>query len=764
MSARDKHVSPTYVRLNGVDLTVPTRRRFLGGGAAGLIVGFVSLAPRKARAGGEEPSLKVIGGGSDETGAAFKGFAPGGFIRIAPDNTITFIIPSVEMGQGVYTGESMLIAEELDVGLDQVRVVPAPPNEKLYREPLLKSQATGGSTSIRGTWTPLRQAGAAARMMLVAAAADQWYVPPNECTTERGIIHHAASGRTLTYGAVAAAASKHSVPKDVALKSPDAFKLIGTPARRIDTPSKADGSAKYGMDVKIAGMRSAAVSICPIVGGKLKSLDDKAARAMPGVVDVVKIDNAVAVIADHFWNASEAAKALDIEWEAGDHASLASADIVNDMKSLSQQGKPVMGRTVGDVDAAYGRAKRKVEALYQLPFLAHATMEPINTVVHVRADACEIWLGTQAPASVQKTAAKVSGLPEDKVIVHNHLIGGGFGRRLVADSVEQAVAIAKQVPYPIHIIWTREQDIKHDLFRPAYYDHIAAGLGDDGLPIVFTDRVTGASVLGDYLPQGLPQGVLDSDAVEGAAETPYDFPVLRVDWVRQMVPVKVNWWRGVGPTHNVFVVESFMDELAVASGRDPVEFRRALLGKNKRALNALNRVAEMSNWGQSLPPRTAQGLSLHDSFGSYLAVVLQVNVDQDGNVKLQKIHAAMDCGIAINPDSVKAQIEGGLVFGLSAALYNGITFADGRVEQNNFNDYRQMRINEVPPIEVEVLKSGESPGGIGETGTVSAAPALGNAIYRATGVRLRELPFDRNQLRGTGGAPGSQQATRNASI
>jgi isoquinoline 1-oxidoreductase beta subunit len=742
------------------DLTAVSRRRFLVGGAAGLMIGFSGR--RKAWAGGEEPSLKVIGGGSQKTGDAFQGFAPGGFIRIAPDNAITFVIPSTEMGQGIYTGESMLMAEELEVGLDQITVMPAPPDEQLYQQPILKSQATGGSTSIRGAWIPMRQAAAAARTMLVEAAAGQWRVPAGECTVARGTVNHAASGRSLTYGQVAEAAMKLPVPKDVPLKAPKDFTLIGTPAKRVDTPGKANGSAQYGIDVRLPGMKIAAVAIAPTVDGTLNSVDDKAARAVPGVVDVVKIDNAVAVIGDHFWAAQKGVEALDISWNAGPKTTLSSAGMLDDLKQAAQSGKPVMGRAVGDADAAMAKAAKRVEATYQLPFLAHATMEPINTVVHVRPGECEIWVGTQAPTAVQSTAAQVAGIPVEKVAVHNYLIGGGFGRRLVADSIVQAVGIAKQVPYPVKIIWTREQDIKHDLFRPMYLDHIAAGLDADGRPIVFTDRVTGGSVLGNYLAEGLPEGVLDSDAVEGAAETPYDFPVLRVDWIRRDPPVKVNWWRGVGPTHNVFVVESFIDELAHAAGKDPLDYRRMLLDKNPRALAVLNLAAEKSGWGNPLPERTGRGVSLHDSFGSYLAVVIETAVTPAGEVKLRRITAAMDCGIAINPNSVKAQVEGGLVFGLSAALYNGITFSGGKVDQNNFNDYRQMRINEVPPLEVHLVQSQESPGGLGETGTVSAAPALGNAIFAATGQRLRVLPFDREQLRAPGTDAGTADATNPA--
>lgn len=737
-------MGPSYGKLEADDLTVATRRRFLKG--AGLVMGFVWLGRKKAFAAGEEPSLKVIGGGGEDIGNAFEGFAPGGFIRIGRDGSITFVIPSAEMGQGIYTGEAMLIAEELEVGLDQIKVVPAPPNEELYRQPILKSQATGGSTSIRGAWVPLRQAGAAARSMLIAAAAQQWAVPPEECFAERAVVTHRPTGRTLPYAALAEASTAMPVPQDVPLKDPKDFKLVGKNTRRVDTPGKVDGSAQYGIDVKIPGMKIAAVAICPFVGGKLASVDDTGARNVKGVVDVIKIDNAVAVTADHFWAARKGLEALKISWDEAEKKPFSNDAMWIDLKNASETGKPVLGRDEGDPDGKLKAAASRVDAVYELPFLAHATMEPINTTVHVRPDACEIWLGTQAPTSVQNTAAEVSGLPPEKVIVHNHLIGGGFGRRLVADSVHQAVAFAKQVPYPIKIIWTREQDIKHDLFRPAYYDRISAGLDANGLPVALTDRVTGGSVLGSYLPGGLPEGVLDSDAIEGAAQPPYAFPSIRVDWIRRDPPVKVNWWRGVGPTHNVFVIESFMDELAHAAGKDPVEYRRALLKDNPRALAVLNLAAEKAGWGKALPERTGRGISLHDSFGSYLATVVEATVTPAGQIRMTRIVAAVDCGMSVNPDSVIAQIEGGMVFGLSAAMYNGIVFKDGEVQQNNFHDYRQIRINEVPPFEVHMIQSSEEPGGIGESGTVSAAPALGNAIFAATGKRLRRLPFAREEL------------------
>jgi isoquinoline 1-oxidoreductase beta subunit len=735
---------PTYGRLETGDLTAATRRRFLQG--SGLLMGFVWLGRGKAHAAGEEPSLKVIGGGGEDVGNAFEGFAPGGFIRIGRDETISFIIPSTEMGQGIYTGEAMLIAEELEVGLDQVKVEAAPPNEELYRQPILKSQATGGSTSIRGAWIPLRQAGAAARTMLVAAAAAQWNVPPEECFAERAVVTHRPTGRTLTYGALAEASARMPVPQDVPLKDPKDFKLLGKNTRRVDTPGKVNGSTVYGIDVKIPGMKIAAVAICPFVGGKVASVDDGEARALPGVIDIIRIDNAVAVTANNYWAARKGLEALKISWDEGKRKAFSTDAMWADLKDASAKGKPVMGRDEGDPDGKMAAASKRVDAVYELPFLAHAAMEPINTTVHVRPDACEIWLGTQAPTAVQNTAAAVSGLPVDKVIVHNHVIGGGFGRRLVADSVEQAVAFAKQVPYPIKIIWTREQDIKHDLYRPAYYDRISAGLDADGYPVALTDRITGGSVLGSYLPEGLPEGVLDSDAIEGAALPPYALPSIRVDWIRRDPPVKVNWWRGVGPTHNVFVIESFMDEMAHAAGKDPVEYRRALLKHNPRALAVLNLAAEKAGWGRPLPERTARGISLHDSFGSFLATVVEASVTSAGQITLRRVVAAVDCGMNVNPDTIKAQIEGGMVFGLSAALYNGVTFENGEVQQNNFHDYRQIRINEVPPFEVHIIPSKEEPGGIGESGTVSAAPALGNAIFAATGKRLRRLPFAREEL------------------
>lgn len=714
-----------------------SRRAALRGAA--LMLGYAAVA-RKAWAAGEQPSLRIYADGVMETGDAFEGFAPGGFIRIGSDGAIQLIVPNVEMGQGIYTSEAMLIAEELEVGMDQVTVLPAPPNEELYRQPILKSQVTGGSTSIRGAYGPLRQAGAAARTMLIEAAAASLAVPVGELVARRGAVRHEASGRSVPYAELAVAASGGRVPQEVQLKPPSEWELIGRPIKRVDTPAKVNGTAVFGIDVKIEGMKIAAVEACPVRGGRLARVDDSRARAVPGVVDVVTIENAVAVVADHYWAARTGLEALEVEWEAGQNAALSTDELLSALKSASETGTPILGRAEGDAPAAFRDAPTKVEAVYRLPFLAHATMEPINTTIHVTPEGCDIWVGTQVPTAAQGAAAAVLGLPPERVRVHNQLLGGGFGRRLVVDSIVQAAAIGKAVSYPVKIIWSREEDIRQDHYRPAYYDRIAAGLGPDGLPVAFLDRVTGGSVLGNYLPTGLPEGTIDSDAIEGAAETPYAFPNLLVDWVREDPPFPVTWWRGVGPTHNVFVVESFVDECALAAGRDPVAYRLAMLGHNPRAATVLRLAAERANWGETLPVGRGRGVSLHQSFGSFLAVVVDVTVE-GGIIRMDRIVAAVDVGRRINPDTVVAQVEGGVVFGLSAALYDGITFENGVVLESNFHDYRQMRIDEVPPFETIVVESEEEPGGLGESGTVSAAPALGNAIFAATGRRLRDLPF-----------------------
>jgi isoquinoline 1-oxidoreductase beta subunit len=673
------------------------------------------------------------------------GPSPTAFIRIGADNSITLIMPDTECGQGIWTSAAMLIAEELEVGMDQIKLMPAPPDAKLYTSPELGEQATGGSTSIIGDWTRLREAGARARLMLIQAAASKWHVDPATCHAAAGVVHHDDSGISATYGELAEAANALPVPGKVDLKPYSAFELIGTSQKRLDTPSKVNGAAVYGIDVQVPGMKIGTVSACPVIGGTLAHIDEDAARRVPGVRDVVKLSNAVAVIGDHFWAAKQGLAAADPRWDEGPNAGVNSHDIIAGLAAATQN-PGVVARDDNDAPAKIAAAATKIEAVYQLPFLSHAPMEPINTTLHIRPDGADLWVGTQVPVRAQAVVAKAAGLKPEQVTVHNYIMGGAFGRRLDVDSIEQAAAIAVKLGYPVKLIWSREEDITHDLFRPRYYDRLSAGLDANGKLLAWTHRVGGSSVMARWLPEGM-KGGLDPDAVEGATETPYDVPAIKVDYVRHESPgVITAWWRGVGPTHNVFVVEGFIDECAVAAGKDPIEFRRSLLQKNPRALAVLNLAAEKSGWGEKLPPGVGRGVSLQYAFSSFLAHVLEVEVTQRGEVRLRRATVAIDCGQRVNPDTITAQIEGGLIFGLSMALYSDITHENGRVQQSNFNNYRVLRIDEAPEISVYQIDSHEHPGGIGETGTAAASAALANAIYAASGKRLRSLPFGNGAL------------------
>ncbi|MFZ1210554.1 MAG: molybdopterin cofactor-binding domain-containing protein [Pseudolabrys sp.] len=678
--------------------------------------------------------------GDDKTKAA-DAFVPNAFIRIDRDGQIFLTMPYVEMGQGTYTSISMLIAEELEIDLKQVQPEHAPPNEKLYANPLLGVQATGNSNAIRGAWQPLREAGATARTMLVSAAAKRWNVDPSSCRAQSGEVLHMPTGRRLKYGELAADAAHMPVPAKVALKRPDDFKLIGTRAKRLDTPAKVNGTAVYGIDVRPPGVKFATLAQSPAFGGRVKRVDDTAARAVKGVRQIVQLDDAVAVVADHMGAAKKGLAVLKIEWDDGPHAKLNTDNIAQELATATLNAGAV-AQNIGDADKAMAAAVTKVEAIYQVPFLAHAALEPMNCTAHVRKEGCEIWVGSQALARAQAGAAKTLGLPLDKVVVHNHLIGGGFGRRLDVDGVIRTVEIAKQVDGPVKVVWTREEDIQHDMYRPYWFDRISAALGENGKPTAWHNRFAGSSVIARWLPPGFKNG-LDPDSTEGAIDLVYDLPNFHVEYVRVEPPgIQTAFWRSVGPSHNVFVTESFMDELAAAAKQDAVAYRQALLDKSPRAKAVLELAAQKAGWGQPLPERVGRGVSVQFVFATYLAVVAEVEVSTAGNVRVRRVVCAVDCGTVVNPDTVQAQIQSAAVFGITAALHGEITLKDGRVEQTNFDSYQILRIDEAPAIEVYIVQSPEPPGGMGEAGTSAIVPAITNAIFAATGKRLRKLPVD----------------------
>jgi isoquinoline 1-oxidoreductase beta subunit len=709
----------------------PSRRSLLTGSLAGAVVMAFHLPLRAANEPTQQP---------DVTDGKF---SPNAFIRIDAAGKTTLIMPQVEMGQGIYTAVAMILAEELDADYASVSLMHAPPNDKLYGNPVFGLQVTGNSNSVRAFWLPLRKAGASARALLVQAAADQWQVDASSCTTSNGQVIHAASNRQLAYGALAEAAGKQTAPKEPKLKDPKDFTLIGKSLKRLDTPDKVNGKAIYGIDAMLPGMKFATLAHCPVFGGKVGKVDDSAAKKIPGVLKVVVLDDLVAVVGDHMWAAKKGLDALIITWNEGANAAIGSDDIWKDLRASSTKDG-VVAKTTGDIAKGLATGET-VEAAFELPFLAHATMEPINCTVRLTPGACEIWTGTQIMTRVQSEAAKAAGVPVNKVTVNNHVLGGGFGRKLEPDMVVDAVRIAKQLDTPVKVLWTREEDIQHDVYRPVYRDTISASLSG-GKIVAWKYRVTGSAILARWLPPAFQKGI-DIDAIDAAIDMPYDIPNFFVDYVRAEPPaVPTGFWRGVGPNNNVFATECFMDELARKAGKDPVAFRRDMLAKQPRFLAALDLVAGKSGWGKALPARAGRGVCVQPAFGSFIATVVEAEVDEQGEVKLRRIVSAVDTGIAVNPDTIVAQLQGGLVFGLTAALYGEVTIAKGRVQQSNFNDYRMLRIDEVPDIEVHVIKSGEAPGGIGETGVTAGPPALRNAIYAATGVALRRLPIERDML------------------
>ncbi|MEE3627545.1 molybdopterin cofactor-binding domain-containing protein [Nitrospirillum sp. BR 11752] len=673
-------------------------------------------------------------------------FAPDAFIRIANDGAATLIMPQVEMGQGIYTAMTMLIAEELDLPLAAVRLEAAPPSDALYGNPIFKVQATGGSTSVRAYWTPMRKAGAAARAMLVQAAAKRWQVEPAACETQDGIVRHAPSGRSLPYGALAAAASQMTPPSDPPLKDPKTFRLLGKTQTRLDIEAKGNGTAKYGIDALPPGVKVATLSSCPVPGGKIRRVDDTQARAVAGVRQVVVLEDLVAVVGDHMWAAKKGLDKLVIEWDEGPNATLSTESLRAAMHEAAKQpGVPVKSE---GADAHPGDAG-VISASYELPFLAHAPMEPMNCTVHLRPGACEIWIGTQVMTMAQAKAAQAAGLKPDQVTIHNHLLGGGFGRRLEVDMVDKAVRIAAHVDGPVKVVWTREEDIQKAMYRSTYGSWLSARL-ENGKPVAWRHKVVGPAVIARWLPPAFSGGV-DIDAIDGAADQPYAVGGFHVDYVRhEPQGVPTCFWRGVGPNNNIFSVESFIDRLAREAKNDPLDFRRALLTANPRALQVLNTAAAQAGWGTPLAAkageRVGRGICLQTVFGSFLSTIAEVAVGDDGAIRVRRLVTAVDCGMVVNPDGVISQIQGGLVFGLSAALHGRITFEKGRVQQSNFHDYRVVRIDEMPAVEVHLVPSTEAPGGIGEPGTTTVQPAVANAIYAATGVQLTRMPIDQTLL------------------
>ena len=675
-------------------------------------------------------------------------FAPNAFIRIDRQGETTLIMPQVEMGQGVYTSISMILAEELDADWSLVRVEHAPADEKLYANPDLGFQVTGDSTSIRAFWQPLRLAGAAARACFIEAAAHSWGVSTAECRTENSKVIHDQSGRTLDYGALVSRAAAVTPPKDPPLKEASAFRLIGRSLKRLDTPDKVNGKATYAIDVLPPGVKFATLAASPVLGGTVAHVDDRRAKAIPGVRQIVVLDDLVAVVGDHMWAAKCGLAALDITWNDGPNAEVSSELIWSRLRSASLRDG-VVAKEVGDVkrvlSAAGESSSEVVTVAYELPLLAHACMEPLNCTVHVTPTSAEAWIGTQVMERVHAAVAKAAGLPESQVTVHNHLLGGGFGRKLEADMAYTAARIAKQVEGPVKVVWTREEDIRHDIYRPAYRDLLWARLEGDRI-VGWKHRVSGSSVNARFLPRVFQKGI-DPDSVASAQDIPYDIPNLRVEFNREEPPgVTTGFWRGVGSNQNVFSIESFIEELAHKAGKDSIAFRHAHLDKTPRLQAALDLVREKSGWGTPLPARCGRGVAAQTSFASFIATVVECEVDEAGEVKLRRVTSAVDTGIAVNPDTVIAQMQGGLIFGLTAGLYGEITLKKGRVQQSNFHDYRMLRINQIPQIDVHLIKSGEAPGGIGEAGVTASIPALRNAIYAATGVALRRMPVDQNLL------------------
>jgi len=665
-------------------------------------------------------------------------FAPNAWLRIATDNSVLVVVDRSEMGQGVTTALPMLLAEELEADWTKIRFEFAPA-DKAYINRLFGIQGTGGSSSVRAAWKPLREAGAQARTMLIAAAAQTWGVEPATCRAEAGAVIHTGTNRRLTYGALAQRAAAVPVPANVPLKDPRDWRLAGKPTKRLDTRFKVNGTAQFGIDVRVPGMLTAVVARSPVFGGKVRSFDATAAKAIPGVRHVVQISSGVAVVGDGYWPAKQGRDALKVSWDEGPVAQVSSASISSLFAQRATQDGAV-ARHDGDAVAALAAASQRVEAVYEMPFLAHATMEPMNCTAHVRAGAVDIWAPTQNQTGVQMIGGQIGGVPPEKVAVHTTYLGGGFGRRFELDFIIEALETSKAAGAPVKVIWSREDDIQHAQYRPANYHQLRAGLDAAGHPVAWTHRIVAPSIMARMFPQTVKNG-LDGEAVEGGVGLPYAIPNVHVDYQLTDTGIPVGFWRSVNNSFNSFAVEGFIDELAVAAKQDPYEYRRALLSNAPRHRGVLELAATKAGWGTALPAGRGRGIAVYKSFESFAAQVAEVSVSPGGDVRVHRVVCAIDCGMHVNPSTIEAQMQGGIVYGLTAALKGEITIEGGRVVQSNFDDYEMLYLDEMPVVEVHIVPSNEDPGGVGEPGTPPIAPAVCNAIFAATGKRIRKLPI-----------------------
>ncbi len=687
-------------------------------------------------------------------------FEPNAFVRISEDNTVTVLCKHTEMGQGTYTGLPTIVAEELDADWAQIRAEGAPANAKLYNNLFWgKAQGTGGSTAIGNSYAQLRQAGATARAMLVAAAAKQWNVAADAITVSKGVVSHKASGKKAKFGELVKVAATLPVPQDVKFKDPKQYVFIGKRVPRTDSVSKTSGAAIYTQDLKLPGMLTAVVAHPPRFGAKVKSFEPSRAKAVPGVVSVVQIPSGVAVVAKDFWSAKKGRDALTVEWDETAAVKVSSADLVTQYKQLAQTPGAV-ARKEGDVAVSLGKCAKRVDAEYVFPFLSHASMEPLNCIVQITKDGCEVWNGEQNQTGDQFAISKVLGIPPDRVKLNQLLVGGSFGRRAnpMSDYVLEAVFVAKALSTgatagaPVKLLWTREDDMQGGYYRPMYVHRVTAGLDAQGKPLAWQQRIVGQSIVSGTAFEAMMKNGIDPTSVEGAANLPYAVPNLQVELHSPKPGIPIQWWRSVGSTHTAYSTECIVDELAGLAGKDPVAFRSDLLDKFPRHKGVLKLAAEKSGWGKPLAPgkpgeRRGRGVAVHESFGSYVAQVAEVTVSADGSFKVDRVVCVVDCGIVINPDVVVAQMEGGIGYGLSAALSGAITLTGGTVDQSNFHDYPVLRMQDMPKVEVHIVPSTENPSGVGEPGTPVIAPAVGNALFAATGKRLRVLPFDTSALK-----------------